>query len=108
MHVPDQQAPETQEPDHPHLILVVDVRTLGDPDLRTLEVLVRLQLVARRLGATIRLAHACARTHELLAWSGLAELLPLEADSAVEDDGLAEERKELLVDEEVDPRDPAA
>ena len=94
-------------PEKPRLILVVDVRTLAEPDLRTLEVLARLQLTARRLGATIRLGHACDRMRDLLAWSGLGELLPLDAESGVDRDRLAEERKELLVDEEVDPRDPA-
>jgi len=68
-------------PEKPPLILVVDVRTIAEPDLRTLEVLARLQLTARRLGATIRLTHACERMRELLAWSGLGELLPLVAES---------------------------
>ena len=98
-------------PEKSRLILVVDVRTLAEPDLRTLELLARLQLTARRLGATIRLSHACEWMRELLAWSGLDELLPLvvesEVASGVDRDRLAEERKELLVDEEVDPRDPA-
>jgi hypothetical protein len=94
-------------PEKPRLILVVDVRTLAEPDLRTLEVLARLQLTARRLGATILLGHPCERIRELLAWSGLDELLPLDAGSGVDHDRLAEERKELLVDEEVDPGDSA-
>ena len=98
-------------PERPHLILVVDVRTLAEPDLRTLEVLARLQLTARRLGATILLGHPCERIRELLAWSGLDELLPLDAQpvetSGLDRDRLAEERKELLVDEEVDPGDSA-
>jgi len=95
-------------PENPRLILVVDVRTLTEPDLGTIEVLARLQLTARRLGATIRLGHTCDQMRDLLACSGMGELLPLDAESGVDDDGLAEERKELLVDEEVDPRDPAA
>ena len=94
-------------PEQPRLILVVDVRTIAEPDLRTLEVLARLQLTARRLGATIRLGHACDRMRDLLAWSGLDELLPLDEESGVDGDRHPEERKELLVDEEVDPRDPA-
>ena len=93
-------------PQQPRLILFVDVRTL-EPDLRTLEVLARLQLAAHRLGATIRLRHAYPRMRDLLEWSGLDELLPLDAESGVDGDGLAEEREELLVDEEVDPRDPS-
>ena len=94
-------------PEKPRLILVVDVRALAEPDLRTLEVLARLQLTARRLGATILLGHPCERIRELLAWSGLDELLPLDSESGVDRDRLAEERKELLVDEEVDPGDSA-
>jgi len=95
-------------PEKPRLILVVDVRTLTEPDLGTIEVLARLQLAAHRLGATIRLGHTCEQVRDLLACSGMGELLPLDAESGVDDDGLAEERKKLLVDEEVDPRDPAA
>ena len=94
-------------PEKPRLILVIDVRTLTEPDLRTLEVLARLQLTARRLGATILLGHACERMRDLLAWSGLDAMLPLDAESGAEGDRLAEERKELLVDEEVDPGDSA-
>ncbi len=86
-------------------ILVVDVRGL-EPDLRTLETLARLQLAARRSGASIRLRHVCPMLRDLLRWSGLGELLPLAAESGVEGDGLLEQREELLVDEEVDPRDP--
>jgi hypothetical protein len=88
-------------------ILVVDVRGL-DPDLRTVETLARVQLAARRAGASIRLRHACPALRDLLAWSGLAELLPPAAESGVEGDGLVEQREEVLVDEEVDPRDPPA
>ena len=95
-------------PEQPRLILVIDVRTLTEPDLATIEVLARLQLTARRLGATIRLAHTCEQMRDLLACSGMGELLPLDADSGVDSDRLPEEREELLVDEEVNPRDPAA
>jgi hypothetical protein len=88
-------------------ILVVDVR--GMPaDLHTVETLARLQLAARRAGASIRLRDAGAGLRDLLAWSGLAELLPPDVESGVEGDGLVEQREELLVDEEVDPRDPPA
>ncbi len=93
-------------PEQPDLVLVVDVRTLTAPDARTLELLARLQLTARRLGATIRLSHACPTMRDLLAGSGLADLLPL-AESGPDGDRLAEQREQLLVNEEVDPRDPA-
>jgi hypothetical protein len=77
------------------------------PDARTLETLARLQLVVRRTGASIQLRHACPRLCNLLAWSGFADLLQVTPGSGVERDRLVEEREELLVDEEVDPRDPA-
>jgi hypothetical protein len=87
-------------------ILVVDVRGLS-PDVRTLETLARLQLAVRRAGASIQLRHACPRLCSLLVWSGLADVLPVVPDSGVDRDGLIEEREELVVDEEVDPGDPA-
>ena len=92
-----------EEPTRP--ILVIDVRGLP-PDARTLETLARLQLAALRGGASIRLRGACPRLRELLAWSGLADLLP-PPRSGVDRDGLFEQREELVVDEEVDPRDPS-
>jgi hypothetical protein len=87
-----------------HPVLVVDVRGLV-PDLRTVETLARVQVAARRVGASICLQHACPKLRDLLTWSGLAEWLPL-AQSGVERDGLVEQREELVVDEEVDPGDP--
>jgi hypothetical protein len=86
--------------------LVVDVRGMP-PDARTLETLARLQLAAHRAGASIHLRHACPRLCDLLACSGLSDLLPVTPESGVERDRLVEQREELVVDEEVDPRDPA-
>jgi hypothetical protein len=77
------------------------------PDARTLETLARLQLTVRRAGASIELRHACPRLCNLLVWSGLADLLPVVRESGVERDGLVEQREQLVVDEEVDRRDPA-
>jgi hypothetical protein len=87
-------------------ILVVDVRGMP-PDARTLETLARLQLVVRRAGASVQLRNACPRLCALLVWCGLADLLPLVRDSGVERDRLVEQREELVVDEEVDRRNPA-
>jgi hypothetical protein len=86
-------------------ILVIDVRGLP-ADARTLETLARLQLAVRRAGASIELRHACPRLCSLLAWSGLADLVPA-PESGVERDRLVEQREQLVVDEEVDRRDPA-
>jgi len=47
-------------------------------DLRTVEALARLQLVARRLGCELRLHHASADLQCLLDFTGLAEVLGLE------------------------------
>jgi hypothetical protein len=87
-------------------IFVVDVRGMP-PDARTFETLARLQLIVRRAGASVRLRHACPRLCDLLAWSGLADVLPVVRESGVERDGLVEQREELVVDEEVDPGYPA-
>jgi anti-anti-sigma regulatory factor len=91
----------------PRSIVVIDVRALTVPDERTLEVLVRLQLTARRCGASIRLRHARAELVDLLALVGLSDVLPVVVESG-QLDRLVEEREQSLVDEEVDPGDPAA
>ena len=92
--------------ERPRPILVIDVDGLP-PDARTLETLARLQLAVHRAGASIQVRHACPRLCDLLRWSGLADVLPVVQDSGVERDGLVEEREELVVDEEVDRRNPA-
>ena len=92
----------------PRSIVVIDVRALTAPDDRTLEALVRLQLAARRCGASIRLHHARAELIDLLALVGLSDVLPLVVESGLELDRLVEEREQSLVDEEIDPGDPAA
>lgn len=88
--------------------IVVDVSSLTAPDERTLEVLVRLQLTARRCGASIRLHHARAELVDLLALVGLAEVLPVIVESGLEPDRLVEQGEQVLVNEEVDPGDPTA
>ena len=82
----------------------MDVSGLADPDALTLEALVRLQLIAHRLGASIRLHNPCAELVDLLALLGLADVLPVIVESG-EPDRLVEEREQVLVDEEVDPGD---
>ena len=89
----------------PRSIVVVDVSGLAEPDALTLEALVRLQLIARRLGTSIRLHNPCAELVDLLALVGLSEVLPVIAESDVEPDRLVEEREQVLVHEEVDPGD---
>ena len=82
----------------------MDVSGLAEPNARTLETLVRLQLTAHRLGASIRLHNPCAALVDLLALFGLSDVLPVIVASG-ETDRLVEEREEVLVDEEVDAGD---
>lgn len=87
-------------------IVTVDVGALAEPDPLVLDALVRLQLAARRLGASIQLQNACPELVDLLALVGLADVVPARAGSGVEVDGQVEQRKEILVDEEVGRADP--
>jgi len=87
--------------------IVVDASAFAHADAAVLESLVRLQLSARRLGASILLRDAPRELIDLLVLFGLSEVLPVDADSVVESDGQIEERKEAGIDEEVDPSDTA-
>ena len=88
-------------------LVTCDVAALAKPDLSAIDALARLQLTARRLGRSIRLRHARADLHGLLALTGLCEELPLSGGLPLEPYGQTEEREQVLVDEEVDPADPA-
>ena len=57
--------------------LAVDVGTF-EPDAVTVDALARLQLAARRHGFLVRLRHASAELLELVAFMGLADVLPEE------------------------------
>ena len=82
-----------------------DVGALVDPDLGTVDALARLQLTVKRLGGSIRLRGTSTRLEELLALTGLGEVMPLCVEAVRE----AEEREEALgVEEEADARDGAA
>jgi len=88
---------------------VVDVSALTEPDPVILDALVRLQLAAQRLGASIRLQNPCPELVDLLALVGLSDVLPVDCDgSGVEMDRQVEDREQVLVDEEVDTRDATA
>jgi hypothetical protein len=83
--------------------LECDVAGVGNPDLRTVEALARVGLVATRMGSGIRLRSASVELLDLLAFCGL----PLEL--VVEGEGEAEEREEARrVEEEGDLGDPIA
>ena len=62
------------------------------PDLRTIDVLARLQLSARRDGLELRLRHAPPELRELIALCGLAQILRVEPEPP---------------DDEREPDDPA-
>ena len=47
-----------------------------EPDAVTVDVLARLQLAARRHGCQVRLCNACVELRELVAFMGLADVLP--------------------------------
>ena len=90
-------------------IVVVDVSALTEPDPVILDALVRLQLVAQRLGTSIRLQNPCPELVDLLALVGLSDVLLVDCDgSGVEMDRQVEDREQVLVDEEVDTRDATA
>jgi ABC-type transporter Mla MlaB component len=87
-------------------VVVCDLEGLAAPDVATLDALARLQLAARRAGGRIRLQHACASLRELLALTGLGEVVPLGAGSVVQPLRQPEQREQPLdVEEEGDPGD---
>ncbi len=81
--------------------IVVDVGAFSHIDEEVLDALLRLHLVARRNGLTVELRDACPRLVDALELCGLRDELRVEVH------GVAEEREERGVDEEVDPGDPA-
>jgi len=82
--------------------IVLDADLVGEPDLRAIDLLARLQLAARRAGLELRLRNATDELLELVAFAGLADVLRLEAG------GQPEEREERLgVEEERELDDPA-
>ena len=63
-------------------------------DCVTVDALARIHLAARRAGVELSLRHASAELQELLAFTGLSEVLGLEPG------GQPEQREELLGSEE--------
>jgi ABC-type transporter Mla MlaB component len=94
-------------------VVVCDVGAITEPDAGTVDALARLQLTAQRLGCGIRLRRAHRRLRDLLAFTGLGEVLPVCAEpavgSVVEPGRQAECGEQPIdVEERVDPPDPAA
>ena len=76
-------------------------------DLAIVDRLARLQLVARRIGCTIRLRGGCDNLLGLLDLAGLADVVPPEDRLAVEVGGKPEGGEQPGVEEVVMPDDPA-
>jgi hypothetical protein len=102
---------------------VCDVGDVTEPDADTIDALARLQLLAVRVGFRFRFSGACEELRDLLALTGLADILPCEqlpcdpprrptsggSSSGVEPLGQAEQGEQApRVEEERDPRDPPA
>jgi anti-anti-sigma regulatory factor len=90
--------------------MLLDVSKITEPDCSTVEMLARLQLAAKRGGRTLELCGASDALRELLALSGLSNVLPCrESGSGFEMIREAEEREPARgVEEEGDPADPIA
>ncbi len=86
-----------------------DVAALTGADIDTVDALARLQLTARRAGGQLRLRHPSQQVRELLALTGLYDVLPAVAGSADRSERQIEEREEPVGVEEGDhPADPVA
>ena len=59
-------------------LVVCDLGGVGAADVATVDALARLQLAARRVGRRIRVRHASAELQELLALTGLGNVLGVE------------------------------
>jgi ABC-type transporter Mla MlaB component len=89
-------------------LVICDVSSAGDPDAGTIDALARLQLTARRLGRRVQLRHACADLEDLVALTGLSDVLPLYGPLRFQAGRQAEEGEESRgVEEEADADDPS-
>jgi ABC-type transporter Mla MlaB component len=83
-------------------VVLCDVGAEVEPDVVAIDALARLQLTARRHGCRVRLRQASPGLHDLLAFTGLADVV------SVEPGGQAEEREDRFrVEEEGELGDPA-
>ncbi|MFB6893922.1 STAS domain-containing protein [Kitasatospora sp. NPDC056327] len=91
--------------------LSCDLAALSAPDLAVVDALARLRLAAARHGVRLVLRNASGPLRELLAFSGLAAVLPAGEDASLpggQPGRQTEEREEHVGVEEVgEPRDPA-
>ena len=90
-------------------IVDCDVERLARVDAVAVDVLARLQVLARRDGRRIRLVGASAELRALLRCMGLTDVLPVRDASGRGLGRQAEEREQAgRVEEEADPDDPSA
>jgi STAS domain-containing protein len=102
-------APQSPLERNDPMLVVCDLGGLGRPDLEAIDAVARLALAARRLGCGVRLENASADLRDLVAFAGLADVLPCSTASPIESVGQAEQRKEPgRVEEERDAADPPA
>ena len=88
-------------------LVVCDVSAVSEPDVTAVGALARIALTARRLGRPVRLRNAPYRLRELLALSGLSEVVQTGRDLPLEPRRQAEEREQPRgVEERVEPDDP--
>ncbi len=64
------------------MVITCDLSAFGPPDADMLDALLRLHLIAVRLGGTLRLHNACPALRDLLTLAGLDELLDVGGQSA--------------------------
>ena len=101
-------APQPPQPNG-RMVVVCDVGGIDRPDLEAVDAVARLALAARRLGCGVRLENASSELRDLVAFVGLAQVLPCSVASAVES-GRQAEQWEVPggVEEKGDPADPVA
>ena len=86
------------------MVIACDASAIVVPSPSELEALARLQMTARRLGATIELHNASSALTDLIAVAGLADVLVVAGpgdDSGVEVKRETEEGEQLGIDEEI-------
>ncbi len=101
-------------------VLFCDISGVGEPSLAFIGTLARLRLTARRLGYDLVVRGASPRLRELVALTGLGDIIrvddiipiddaiPVDAGSALEAHRQAEQREQPLDVEEIGDRaDPA-
>ena len=90
-------------------VVVCEVAAAAGPDLVTVELLARLQLVARRLGRQVRVSRAPAALLELLILLGLDDVVPYRNGLLLQPERQPEEREQpFRVEEGGELDDPAA